>query len=174
MRKTMSALSFFLLCIFSTTTFAICPASDTYQAEMLRYINNFRATGGTCGGYSYPASAKLSNNRFLRAAATGHAIDMAKYNYFSHTGRNGSSPTDRIRATGYLTNSTSWSTAENIGAGTSRTTALAQFNGWKASASHCKAMLTAKYQHMGIACAYSSSSTYRHYWVLNMGRGGQI
>ena len=174
MRKTMSAIPLCLLFIFSTTTFAICPASDTYQAEMLRYINNFRATGGTCGGTSYPASAKLLTNRFLKSAATSHAADMAKYDYFSHTGRDGSSPTDRIRATGYLTNATSWSTAENIGAGTNRNTALSQFNGWKASASHCKAMLTAKYQHMGIACAYSSSSTYRHYWVLDLGRGGQI
>jgi uncharacterized protein YkwD len=173
MSKMNALLSTSLFLLISASAQAACPEVGALRNEMLRYINDFRAQGGTCGGTSYPAVAPLALNTYLINAAASHAWDMAQNNYFSHTGRNGSSPTDRIRATGYLDGAGAWSTGENIGAGTVRNTAWAQFAAWKASASHCAAMLNGKFQHMGIACSYNAGSTYGHYWVLDLGRGGK-
>ena len=45
----------------------------------------------------------LTRNPLLEKSAQAHADDMVKRNYFSHTSLGGSTPEDRIRATGYLT-----------------------------------------------------------------------
>jgi uncharacterized protein YkwD len=43
----------------------------------------------------------LAANRRLARAATRHARDMARHNYFSHVSRNGKSPLRRVRAAGW-------------------------------------------------------------------------
>ena len=43
----------------------------------------------------------LAANRRLARAATRHARDMARHNYFSHVSRSGKSPLRRVRAAGW-------------------------------------------------------------------------
>lgn len=109
MCKVNTLLSVFLALLFWARAFVFCSDSTTAKNDMLRYINSFKAQGGSCGGTYYPAVAPLALSSYLVNAASNHAWDMAQYNYFSHIGRNGSTPTDRIRATGYLNGATSCS-----------------------------------------------------------------
>ncbi len=111
--------------------------------------------------YGKPA---LAANDQLARAAQGHAEDMAQHNYFSHTGRDGSSPADRITAAGYQWNS--W--AENIASGES--TAAATVNQWINSPPHHANMLSDTVCDLGIGYAYNNGTTYKYYWVQNFGR----
>ena len=54
-----------------------------------------------------------NKNDALDAAAYGHSQDMGVNNFLSHTGSNGSTPWDRMRAAGYQYSSA----GENIAAG---------------------------------------------------------
>lgn len=66
----------------------------------------------------------------LAAAAQSHADDMVAQNYFSHTGLDGRSSADRVRAAGYST----CRPAENIAFG--QTSASATFQSWANSPPH--------------------------------------
>ena len=168
-------MKYLLLSLFLLTPAlqAACPSQATAQQEMLTLVNQFRIQGGVCGSTKYAPSMPITLNSYLIKSASGHSNSMATYNYFSHTGRDGTSSTDRIKATGYLTGARSWATGENIGAGTQRNNAKMQFDAWKASSGHCANMLTAKFTHLGIACAYNAKSQYTHYWTMNLGKGGK-
>lgn len=67
-----------------------------YNARMLYKINEARRAGRYCGSKSY-------NQRIFYAAFV-HSADMANNDYYSHTSRDGSSSTDRIRKQGYRNN----------------------------------------------------------------------
>ena len=107
--------------------------------------------------------APLALNAQLNSAAQKHATDMATYNYFSHTGRDGSKPWDRMKREGYT-----WRRAgENIAAG--YTTARAVVDGWLRSPGHCANLMNKNFKDLGVGYAYGASSTYKHYWVQNFG-----
>ena len=134
------------------------------QAEVLQRVNAFRASGAVCGGVAYPAAGALNWNTTLLQAAKGHATDMATNNYFSHTGQDGRSPDQRVLAAGY-----SYShMGENIAAGqASVESAMAS---WIGSASHCQNMMTPDFKDIAVACVRNEASSYRIYWVMEMGR----
>jgi uncharacterized protein YkwD len=71
--------------------------SGSAMSYALALINASRAAHGL---YALRLDSALS------AVAQAHAVDQARYGYFSHTGRDGSSASDRIRAAGI---SFSWS-----------------------------------------------------------------
>jgi uncharacterized protein YkwD len=106
----------------------------------------------------------LSLNGDLVASARAHSADMAAQNYFSHTGLDGSSPGDRIDATGYDANS--W--GENIAAGYATPDAVV--DGWMNSAGHRANILGDSFCDIGVGYAYDGESTYGHYWTQNFGR----
>ncbi|WP_266367431.1 CAP domain-containing protein [Tellurirhabdus rosea] len=136
---------------------------STQQLELLGYINNLRSKPCQCGTTTYPAAAPLQLNALLNEASRKHAADMANYNYFSHTGRDGSKPWDRMSREGYV-----WRYAgENIAAGNA--TVLATFNQWRNSPGHCANMMSANFKEVGLGYAYSAASTYKHYWVTDFG-----
>jgi uncharacterized protein YkwD len=95
-------------------------------------------------------------------AALNHAQDMAVNDYFSHTGLNGSTPTDRAKQAGYNGNC-----GENIAAG--QFTPQEVMNGWMNSPGHRSNILNPDYVHIGIGYHYlandSGSFNYNHYWV---------
>ena len=134
------------------------------QAEVLQRVNAFRASGAVCGGVAYPAAGALSWNTTLLQAARGHATDMATNNYFSHTGQDGRTPDQRVLAAGY-----SYAhMGENIAAGqASVESAMAS---WIGSASHCQNMMTPDFKDIAVACVRNEASSYRIYWVMEMGR----
>jgi uncharacterized protein YkwD len=140
----------------TTTTFT------TQQQEVLTLINQRRAAGCYCGSTFYPKVAPLKLDSRLNTAATLHAQDMATNNYFSHTGRDGSQPWDRISRQGY-----SWSYAgENIAAGYSTSSAVVE--GWINSPGHCANIMSPNFTDLGVG--YSTGGTYRYYWVTNFAR----
>jgi uncharacterized protein YkwD len=134
-----------------------------FQAEAVRLINQRRAAGASCGTRgSFPPAAALSWDARLATAAYGHSRDMADKNFFSHTGSNGSSASQRVSAAGYT-----WSAVgENIAAGYGSVSAVV--DGWMRSDGHCANLMNARYRHMGLACAASAGSTYGRYWTLNV------
>lgn len=88
---------------------------------------------------------------------------MARHDYFSHTGRNGSSVEDRTRAAGYP-----HAAGENLAAG--QESAEDAVEAWLASPGHCVNIMWPHYRTIGIG--YSprvDDSTYRSYWVTNLG-----
>lgn len=134
------------------------------QAEVLQRVNAFRASGAVCGGVAYPAASALRWNTNLLQAAKGHAGDMASNNYFSHTGRDGRSPDQRVLAAGY-----SYARmGENIAAG--QPSVESAMAAWINSPSHCQNMMTPDFKDIAVACMRNDASQYRIYWAMEMGR----
>jgi uncharacterized protein YkwD len=137
------------------------PSSDA--TAYLNAINAVRAVGRNCGSSTYVAVPALKWNAKLETAALLHSQDMASQNYFSHTGKNGSQPWDRMTAAGYV-----WrAAAENIAAG--QPDLLSVMDGWVKSPGHCANLMSAAYTEVGMAKATNSSSDYRIYWTQNFG-----
>lgn len=142
---------------------AVPAAFTPVQEEILLYVNQARSKSCLCGSTTYPAAPALVLNDQLNAAAGKHATDMATYDYFSHTGRDGSAPWDRMKREGYP-----WRRAgENIAAG--YTTARAVVDGWLRSPGHCANLMNKNFKDLGVGYAYGASSRYKHYWVQDFG-----
>jgi uncharacterized protein YkwD len=139
--------------------FTIQSLTATEQSQMLAAVNATRTKSKVCGTTTYTAAAALVSNSLLISAAEKHALDMATYNYFSHTGRDGSTVGTRVTRTGYK-----WSTVgENIAAG--YTTIADTVAGWYKSEGHCKNFMNKAFTQVGFGKAYTSTSTYKYYWV---------
>ncbi len=140
---------------------ASCNLPD-YQASLLALLNQYRASGASCGSAGQFAAAEpLVWNGLLDQAATGHSSDMAASNYFSHTSLDGRSMVNRIDATGYR-----WSTlGENIAAGYSSIKSVV--DGWMASDGHCANIMSPAFREVAVACVASPTSQYGTYWTMN-------
>lgn len=138
------------------TSFEPATQSAT-ERRVLTLINQARATARVCGSTSYAKAPALAAENRLDLAAQGHSRDMATNNYFSHTGRDGSMPWDRVTRQGYA-----WSSVgENIAAGYSTPEAVVQ--GWLSSPGHCANIMNPRYTQTGIGLATGGS--YRYYWT---------
>lgn len=124
------------------------PALAAETPAVTDALNAIRAQGG---------QAPLRHSEALQAAAQGHASDMAKHNYFSHTGRNGSSHGTRARAQGFGR----CFLAENIALNGGGLGAV--LNTWMESSAHRKNILNRKSQVYGLAKGGSDR------WVLMLG-----
>ncbi len=78
--------------------------ATAYEQLMLELVNAERAKVG---------AQPLAFNGNLNASTDGHTNWMIATDTFSHTGANSSTPTDRMKAAGYVF-SGSWASAENI------------------------------------------------------------
>ncbi|MDX1992143.1 MAG: CAP domain-containing protein [bacterium] len=132
--------------------------TQTPQEEILLLVNQARCTNGL---------VPLALNNSLVAAAQNHAVDMgtAPY-YFSHTGRNGSTPAQRAQGQGYPGSYV----GENIAVGYS--TVQEAFQGWMNSSGHRANILRPEYREIGIG--YYSNGTWEgdswnFYWVQVFG-----
>lgn len=131
----------------------------TFENDVLTLVNQRRAAGATCGGVAKPPVPAVTLDTRLRCAARKHSKDMGTNNFFSHTGSNGSTFSQRITSAGYT-----WTAAgENIAAGYA--TAAAVVNGWMASTGHCNNIMNGTYKHLGVGYFNSATSTYKHYWT---------
>lgn len=142
---------------------ADCNLPD-FRASALARVNEVRAAGAQCGeaGTFGPAGA-VAWNDLLAQAAAGHAQDMARLNFFSHTSPEGGTLTDRVNATGYA-----WQRlGENLAAG--HTSVAAVVDAWLASPDHCANMMNPLFTEMGVACVPgSASTTYQTYWTMEL------
>lgn len=94
-----------------------------------------------------------------------HAQDMKANNYFDHTGLNGSSPTQRIKAAGYPNVSPCncnrrFYYGENIARG--QTTPAQVVRDWMNSPGHRANIMSKNFKEIGIGIAGT-------YWVQNFG-----
>ncbi len=140
------------------------PELEATEDALLVLMNDLRAKGATCGGQTYGAVPPLEMHEALREAARLHSQDMGEQNYFDHTSLDGRSPWQRIRDAGYPGSGA----AENIAAGNN--SAQATFNQWLTSPGHCRNMMTANANEVGIGHAEVPGSRYRHYWTQAFGR----
>lgn len=128
-------------------------------ARVLALVNAARAQARDCGGRRFPAAPPLAWSARLAGTAMNHSADMAAHGYFSHEGRDGSSPAARTTRNGYA-----WrSVGENIAAGP--TTADAVVRGWIASPPHCANLMGAQFTEMGVAFAVNPTSRMGIYWT---------
>ncbi len=109
----------------------------------------------------------LTLNTQLNAVAQSYSQSMAIDDFFSHTGADGSSMSDRVDATGYQY----WTISENIAAGYS--TPEVVVDKWMNSPGHRANILNPKFAEIGIGYYYHANDTgtinYRHYWTQNFG-----
>ncbi len=105
---------------------ASLPTND--EQLLLELINRARANptaeatrfgialneGLPAGTISTAAKQPLAFNTFLVNAARGHTSDMLTNNFFAHNGSNGSTPQDRMAASGYAFSGQSFGSGENI------------------------------------------------------------
>ena len=107
----------------------------------------------------------------LSEAADRHSSDMGTYRFFDHYTSGGSdwfalgsSPWDRMAASGYTFKTTK---GENIAAG--QTTGAAAFQTWRESAPHNANMVSADFRVVGISLVQVSGSPYGFYWTTDFG-----
>ena len=135
------------------------------EEEVLALVNEVRAQGYTCyDGYKPPADP-LTMEPLLRCAARLHSQDMGENNFFSHTGSDGSSMSQRVEAQGYV----GWfSLGENIAAGIDRSRDAVDL--WLASTEgHCSNIMGSGYSEIGIGAYFSDRSSYGWYWTQDFG-----
>ncbi|WP_064608123.1 CAP domain-containing protein [Photobacterium sp. J15] len=140
------------------------PSGD-FADQMLAAVNAARAQARSCGGEMMPAVPALTWDYALEQAAFVHSSNMANYNFFSHTGLDGTQPADRVTAQGY-----DWrAVGENIAAGQKDIDAV--MTAWLNSPGHCKNIMSANYTQIGAASVLGSSgSQYSIYWTQNFAR----
>ncbi len=113
------------------------------RAAVLCLINRKRAEAG---------ESPLAINAQLEHAAEEHGQELVADDYFAHVSPSGETPVDRIRATGYIPNTTvGYVIGENLAWGTYQlSTPQAIVSAWIASPGHLANILEAKYQDTGI------------------------
>lgn len=122
--------------------------ANSEATQFAATLNRYRAQKGR---------KPLTPNPELTRAARAHAIDMARQDYFSHRGKDGSLPQHRIRKAGYR----ACATGENLAFG--QPTALDAFEAWVDSPGHNRILLYRDFDEYGFA-------RYGRFWVLNVGQ----
>lgn len=124
--------------------------SSAYANEVASLINSARSENGL---------PELTINAQLQAAAQGHSIDMVCHNLLSHTGSDGSSPSERVAAAGYPA---SRSSEIIYGSGYPQTA----FEWWMNDATHRNEILNAGVTEMGVGYAYNGQTAYGSYFTV--------
>jgi uncharacterized protein YkwD len=111
--------------------------------------------------------APLRSDARLDRAAVLHGIDMLVRDYFAHEAPspapNGSSPGDRIAATGYR----AWAWGENLAAGFP--TPRGAMRGWMASEGHCRNVLHPDVTEIGVGVVVPDGNRPNVHWVQAFG-----
>jgi uncharacterized protein YkwD len=129
---------------------------DGNESDLVAAVNSFRAGRGL---------ARLAISDTLTFASKWMATDMAVYDYFSHTSRDGRAPVQRMTDAGYPGPQTY--TGENIAAGYASANEV--LNGWINSPAHYAVLTNPNYRAIGVGRAYTDASTYHSYWVMDVG-----
>ena len=136
------------------------PSSETdrFDQEVLKLVNQERTQRGL---------KSLTLNEQLDQAADQYSKAMAEQDFFDHTGKDGSSPGDRIAKTGYRANT--W--GENIAAGYNTPEAVVR--GWMNSSGHRANILNPNFTEMGLGYKSLRNDTgrvnYGNYWTQVFG-----
>jgi uncharacterized protein YkwD len=131
--------------------------------RVLDLVNQARSAPRYCGNRAFNAARPVRWNASLAEASRLHSEDMARWNYFSHSGRNGSDPGQRVERAGYRYRAT----AENIAAGQMKPEDAVA--GWIKSPGHCANLMNPAYTEMGAAFAINAQSEMGVYWTQDFG-----
>lgn len=132
-----------------------CAYLGDFFSELLALTNEARRDAGL---------KPLRSSYLLGRSAQAFAEDLGTQNFFSHQGKDGSTLSSRVSATGY----DFAATGENIAAG--QRTPQTVFDGWMRSEGHRKNILAADYTEVGFGMFDATgSSDYGKYWVQNFG-----
>lgn len=127
----------------------------TFEQQVLQLVNEERAR---------ESLEPLTFDPLLAQAARTHSTNMARQDFFGHTGNDGSDCIDRIRATGFTRNVP---LGENIAAG--HTTAESVVDGWMDSPGHRANILNSAFTRLGVGHYFLEDDTgevnYNHYWA---------
>ena len=145
-----------LLAALPTALPAAAATLDAQESDLVAVVNSFRAARGL---------ARLAVSDTLTFAAKWMATDMAVYNYFAHTSRDGRAPVQRMTDAGYPGPQTY--TGENLAAGYASASEV--LSGWISSPAHHAVLTNPNYRAIGVGRAYNASSTHRTYWVMDVG-----
>lgn len=122
---------------------------SAFEDEVFRKVNQERAKGGLPPYHCHVKAGIVARNYSTLMCNTGH---------FSHTGPDGSSPWQRLKAGGV-----SYQTAgENIAAGQSSPTSV--MSSWMKSPGHRGNIMSTKFTHIGVGYAFCGNG-YKHYWT---------
>lgn len=130
-------------------------AQNQYETELLILTNIQRKKVGL---------SQLQMSSQLNQAALIHAQDLVKYQFASHTGSDGLSPSDRAQKVGYP----STYIGENIAIG--RLNPTETIDGWMKNTQHRSNILNPKYTDTGLAYINAPETKYRYYWVQIFGQ----
>jgi len=144
-----------------------CPdiGTEGMKQNMVEFINQARAEARTCGDEHYPAAPPVAWDDLLADAAMAHSTDMAENDFFSHTGSDGGSVSDRIVAAGY-----DYATyGENIYLGVNSSEEAV--DGWLESPGHCANIMNPDVTEVGAAAALGEDGDCGTlYWTLVLAR----
>ncbi len=141
----------------------VAGAPEAAAHKILELVNNARAAPRNCGSKRFEAAGSLRWNDTLAEVARLHAENMASDNFFSHTGRDGSTPAQRVARAGYRYRAT----GENIAAG--QETPEDAVATWIKSPGHCASMMNPAYTEMGAGFSINQASKLGVYWVQVFG-----
>ena len=142
---------------------SVAMSAQAAGQRVLDLVNHARATARSCGDQAFRAAAPLRWDDRLADISRLHAEDMARHNYFSHTGRDGSNPAQRVERAGYRYRAA----GENIAAGQARPEDAVA--GWIKSPAHCANLMNPAYTEMGVAYAVDRASRMGVYWTQTFG-----
>lgn len=113
---------------------------------------------------------RLCIDQRLQKAARQHSVDMIRKNYFSHTSKDGTTFSQRVKNAGYTPRGMSvYRIGENIAGGSgSYASPMSRHKAWMNSPGHRKNMLKPGFRHVGIGIAngtYKTQDGYRMYTV---------
>ena len=143
------------LSLVGTQPASAAPSAATQQAmetRVTQLVNAHRARAGC---------RALRVDSRLVTAARRHSQDMARRRYFSHTSPGGTTPWQRIAATGYPRAAL----AENIAAG--QPTAAAVVDAWMRSPGHRRNILNCGMRAVGVGLA--TGGPYGYHWTQDFG-----
>jgi uncharacterized protein YkwD len=126
---------------------AASPAANLKRAQRVtvRLLNRERARHGL---------RPLHVSKRLNRSARRFSHTMVRQNFFAHVAPNGSTPSQRIRRTGYMRAARSWFVGENLAWGVgSRATPRATVRTWMNSPGHRANILNAGFREIGIGIA---------------------
>lgn len=137
-----------------------CEDEALIRQRMAEIISSARQQARSCGQNHFSSAGAVVWNAKLADAAIKHASDMARFNFFSHTGSDGSSVAIRVEDADYDYSLV----AENIAAGQESSSKV--ISDWLSSPGHCSNMMLPNVREIGAACRQNSRSQYQTYWTL--------
>jgi uncharacterized protein YkwD len=130
--------------------------------RVLELVNAARKHPRRCGDRELGAAPPLTLSPALTNAASRHARDMARHEFFQHVGSDGSRPAERVAETGYRGRAT----GENIAAGQSDPDAVVA--AWLDSPGHCANVMGLQFKEMGVAFALAPPKNPAIYWAMEL------